>query len=156
MHDHGMTRILPLIARVLLGLVFFVFGLNGFFHFMPRSRRWGPADAFLGALFATGYMFPLIKGVEVVAGALLLAGPLRPARARAARPDRRQHRRLPHLPDPRRGRHVDRRDSSLLWPSSAGPTAAASAASSTPTPPRRVTSAAIARTTPRSPSARAQ
>jgi uncharacterized membrane protein YphA (DoxX/SURF4 family) len=69
-----MTRILPLIARVLLGLVFFVFGLNGFFHFIEVPPHPGPADNFLGALAATGYMFPLIKGVEVVASALLLAG----------------------------------------------------------------------------------
>ena len=31
------------------------------------------AAGFLGALAATGYMFPLIKGTEVIAGALLLA-----------------------------------------------------------------------------------
>jgi putative oxidoreductase len=31
------------------------------------------AGAFMSALAATGYMFPLIKGVEVVAGALLLS-----------------------------------------------------------------------------------
>jgi hypothetical protein len=29
--------------------------------------------AFMGALAATGYMFPLIKGVEVIGGALLLS-----------------------------------------------------------------------------------
>ena len=29
-------RIVIIIARVLLGLVFFVFGLNGFLHFMPN------------------------------------------------------------------------------------------------------------------------
>src|SRR5262249_34985749 len=61
-------------ARIVLGLMFFVFGLNGFFHFLPMGQHEGPAGAFLGALAATGYMFPLIKGVEVIAGALLLAG----------------------------------------------------------------------------------
>ena len=68
-----MTRIAP-VARILLGLVFFVFGLNGFFHFLempPLAERPG---AFMGALAATGYMFPLIKATEVVAGVLLLAG----------------------------------------------------------------------------------
>ena len=68
-----MTRIAP-VARILLGLVFFVFGLNGFFHFLempPLAERPG---AFMGALAATGYMFPLIKATEVVAGLMLLAG----------------------------------------------------------------------------------
>ena len=61
------------ILRYLLGTVFFVFGLNGFLHFLPMPPIEGPAGAFLGALAASGYMFPLIKGTEVVAGALLLA-----------------------------------------------------------------------------------
>ncbi|MCB9539427.1 MAG: DoxX family protein [Myxococcales bacterium] len=59
-------------ARILLGLVFFVFGLNGFLGFMPQPPQPPEAGAFLGALAATGYMFPLIKGTEVLAGALLL------------------------------------------------------------------------------------
>jgi uncharacterized membrane protein YphA (DoxX/SURF4 family) len=61
-------------ARILLGLVFVVFGLNGFLHFLPQPPMSGPPAAFAGALAATGYMFPLIKGTEVVAGALLLSG----------------------------------------------------------------------------------
>ena len=61
-------------ARILLGLVFFVFGLNGFFHFLPQPPMSGPPAAFAGALFATGYMFPLIKATEVIGGALLLSG----------------------------------------------------------------------------------
>ena len=69
-----MTRIAPTVARILLGLVFLVFGLNYFVPFLPTPPMEGPAAAFAGALFATGYMFPLIKGVEVLAGALLLAG----------------------------------------------------------------------------------
>jgi len=64
---------LPSIARVVLGLTFFVFGLNGFLHFLPQPPMSGPPADFAGALFATGYMFPLIKGTEVVAGLLLLS-----------------------------------------------------------------------------------
>ena len=63
-----------LAARILLGLIFFVFGLNGFLQFLPQPPMAGAAGAFAGALAATGYMFPLIKGVEVVCGALLLLG----------------------------------------------------------------------------------
>jgi uncharacterized membrane protein YphA (DoxX/SURF4 family) len=62
------------IAQLFLGLAFTVFGLNGFLHFMPQPQPGPEAGAFLGALAATGYMFPLIKGTEVVAGVLLLLG----------------------------------------------------------------------------------
>jgi len=63
-------------ARVLLGLVFFTFGLDGFLHFVPQpdpSSMPPGAMALAGAFVASGYMFPLIKGTEVVVGALLLA-----------------------------------------------------------------------------------
>jgi hypothetical protein len=61
-------------ARLALGGVFFIFGLNGFLSFIPQPPHAGPAADFLGALAATGYMFPLVKGVELVTGLLLLAG----------------------------------------------------------------------------------
>ena len=65
---------LPTVARVLLGLVFFVFGLNGFLHFLPTpSGMPDGAASFAKALAETGYMMSLVKGTEVVAGGLLLA-----------------------------------------------------------------------------------
>jgi hypothetical protein len=67
------ARFAPSAARLLLGLVFFVFGLNGFLQFLPTPPAPERAMAFMGALAATGYMFPLIKSVEVIAGALLLS-----------------------------------------------------------------------------------
>lgn len=60
------------VVRSGYGLLFLVFGLNGFFHFMPNPDVPADAGAFLGALAKSGYMFPLIKGTEVLAGALLL------------------------------------------------------------------------------------
>ena len=62
-------------ARVLLGLVFFVFGLEGFLHFMPQPTEPPPEAAMsLGmALIKSGYLFQLIKGTEVAVGAALLA-----------------------------------------------------------------------------------
>ncbi|RKH18267.1 DoxX family protein [Corallococcus praedator] len=71
----SLTRFLPTIARVLMGLVFFVFGLNGFLDFIPPPPNLDPADpavAFGIAMKATGYLFWLVKGTEVVVGALLL------------------------------------------------------------------------------------
>ncbi|MCA9535998.1 MAG: DoxX family protein, partial [Myxococcales bacterium] len=69
---------LPTAARLFLGLAFTVFGLNGFLHFLPMPPMSGEPAAFMGALAATGYMFPLIKGTEVVAGLLLLGNRLVP------------------------------------------------------------------------------
>ncbi len=63
----------PLVARIFLGLVFTVFGLNGFLQFLPMPEMPEAAGSFLGALAATGYLFPLIKGTEVTAGLLLLS-----------------------------------------------------------------------------------
>jgi len=65
---------LPTVARVLLGAVFFVFGLNGFLHFLPQPPPPTRALGFVGGLASAGYFFPLLNGTEVVAGALLLAG----------------------------------------------------------------------------------
>lgn len=63
-----------LAARGFLGSVFTVFGLNGFLGFLPQPEMPAAAGAFVGALAATGYMFPLIKGTEVLAGLALLSG----------------------------------------------------------------------------------
>jgi len=70
----------PTAARILLGLVFFVFGLDGFLHFVPQPTTPPPAGAMaLGfALVKSGYLFQLIKGTEVVVGALLLCNRLVP------------------------------------------------------------------------------
>jgi putative oxidoreductase len=67
-----------LAARIVLGLIFLVFGLNGFFHFLPQPPMSGPPADFIGALLATGYLFPLLKGTEVITGTLLLSGRLVP------------------------------------------------------------------------------
>ena len=68
------ARKLPTVARVILGLVFVVFGLNGLLHFLPQPPMPAAAGAFAGALAASGYFFPLLKITEIAAGALLLAG----------------------------------------------------------------------------------
>lgn len=68
------TNTIALVGRLLLGAVFTVFGLNGFLHFMPTPAPSEAGGAFLGALAQTGYMFPLIKGSEVLAGLMLLSG----------------------------------------------------------------------------------
>ena len=38
------------IARYLLGLVFLIFGLNGFLHFIPTPPPPGPGGMFMGGV----------------------------------------------------------------------------------------------------------
>ncbi len=59
-------------AQALLGLVFFVFGLNGFFEFLPMPEMGETAGTFFGGLAATGYFLPVLKIVETGCGLLLL------------------------------------------------------------------------------------
>src|SRR5882757_9745496 len=47
------------IARFLLGLIFLVFGLNGFLHFIPATPPSGTAGQFVGALFVSHYLVPI-------------------------------------------------------------------------------------------------
>ena len=64
----------PAVARLLLGLPLVVFGLDGFFRFLPPPSAPLPegAEAFLGSLAQTGYMIPLIALTQLVAGLLLV------------------------------------------------------------------------------------
>lgn len=64
-------KVVVTIARVLLGLVFVILGLNGFLHFIPGAPPPGPAARFTVAMYATNY-YVLPVGVQVLAGALLL------------------------------------------------------------------------------------
>lgn len=63
-----------LVARIVLGLIFLVFGLNGFLHFLPQPPVPEAAMAFFGALFATGYMIPLLFATQLAGAVLLLVG----------------------------------------------------------------------------------
>ena len=60
------------IARYLAGLIFLVMGLNGFLHFIPFPPPAGVAAQFMGALYASHYLW-VIFAFQVIAGALLLA-----------------------------------------------------------------------------------
>jgi putative oxidoreductase len=60
------------IARILLGLLFLVFGLNGFLHFIPMPPPSGLAGEYMGVLFVSHYLVVVFL-VQVIGGALLLA-----------------------------------------------------------------------------------
>jgi putative oxidoreductase len=65
-------KIAELIARILLGLVFVVFGLNGFLHFIPMGPMpTGLAGEFVDALLKSHYVL-VVSALQVVGGVLLL------------------------------------------------------------------------------------
>src|SRR5207253_1997499 len=65
-------KILTLIARLLLGLIFVVLGLNGFLNFLSMGPMpSGLAGQFIGAL-ALSHYFWVVAALQVVGGALLL------------------------------------------------------------------------------------
>jgi putative oxidoreductase len=64
-------KILNKVSRLLLGLIFLVFGLNGFLHFIPMPPPAGVAGQFFGALFVSNYLVPIFA-LQVISGVLLL------------------------------------------------------------------------------------
>lgn len=64
-------KVAVLIARILLGLIFLVFGLNGFLHFIPGQLPSGLAGQFLNALVQSHYDL-FVSAVQVAGGVLLL------------------------------------------------------------------------------------
>jgi len=64
-------KIAALIARILLGLVFLVFGLNGFLNFLPLPALAGLAGQFIDVLAASRLMI-FVFSLEILGGLLLL------------------------------------------------------------------------------------
>lgn len=73
-----MKKILTLIPRLLLGLVFLVFGGNGLAmvltgaSFFPMPENPPAVQAQMDAFFTIGYLMPLVKGLEVFSAILLI------------------------------------------------------------------------------------
>jgi len=68
-------KYLYLICRILLGIMFVVFGLNGFFNFMHATMppTGNPTGDWMMAMYVTGWL-KVICGFEVVGGLLMLVG----------------------------------------------------------------------------------
>ena len=60
-------------ARLVLGLLFVVFGVNPWLQFLPLPELNEPATAFFSAM-AASYLLTFVKITEVVGGLLLLTG----------------------------------------------------------------------------------
>jgi putative oxidoreductase len=58
------------ISRYLLGVIFVVFGLNGFLNFIPTPPLSGVVGQFVGALFVSHYLIAIMS-IQLVGGILL-------------------------------------------------------------------------------------
>ncbi|MFI5155474.1 MAG: hypothetical protein ACHQEM_04790 [Chitinophagales bacterium] len=66
-------RIWVLIARCLLGFIYLVFGLDYFFHFIPyQALHTGKPGALVAGLKGTGYIYPMMKMIQILGGLSLL------------------------------------------------------------------------------------
>ena len=65
-------KIASLIARILLGLIFLVFGLNNFLHFIPNPPVPALAGQFLGAMFVSHYLH-VVAFLQIIGALLLLS-----------------------------------------------------------------------------------
>ncbi len=66
-------KIAVLIARILLGLMFLVFGLNFLLHFIPMQTPPGLAGQYMGLLFVSHYALA-VGAFQAIGGAILLSG----------------------------------------------------------------------------------
>jgi putative oxidoreductase len=66
-------KVLVLVARILLGLAFLVFGLNHIRPFMPMQMPGGDEGALMGVMFVHKW-FVFYGVVDVAAGLMLLLG----------------------------------------------------------------------------------
>ena len=69
-------KIVAIVCRVLLGLGFVIFGLNGFLHFMPTGPAPAPdslAGKFFASMLGSGWM-KVVAAMQLVGGLLVLLG----------------------------------------------------------------------------------
>jgi len=67
------TKTWVLIARCLLGFLYLVFGLDYFLHFIPyQPLHTGKPGALVAGLKGTGYIYPMMKTIQILGGLSLL------------------------------------------------------------------------------------
>src|SRR5258705_11136138 len=69
--ENPVMRTVSSIAQYLAGVIFLVFGLNGFLNFIPLPPPGGIAGQFMGVLYASHYLW-VIFAFQIFAGVLLL------------------------------------------------------------------------------------
>ena len=62
-----------IICRIVLGLIYLVFGLDYFLHFIPyQPNHTGAAAALKNGLMEAGYIYPMMKFIQIAGGISLL------------------------------------------------------------------------------------
>ena len=89
------------IARYLVGLIFLIFGLNGFLHFIPTPPPPGPGGMFMGGLFLSHELL-VIMALQALGGLPTASKPLCTAHAGRSRCHHHQHRAIPRVYGPKR------------------------------------------------------
>jgi uncharacterized membrane protein YphA (DoxX/SURF4 family) len=67
-------KIASVIARYLLGLLFLVFGLNGFLHFIPQQPPTNPLALQFFVAISASHFAAFFFAIQVLGGLLLLSG----------------------------------------------------------------------------------
>lgn len=67
-----MKKVHVLIPRILLGFMFLLYGLDGFLHFMPPYPLSDKASTLIDAFINSGFLWPMMKAIQITAGILLL------------------------------------------------------------------------------------
>ena len=66
------TDWLPIVMRTIFGAIFLISGTNNYLSFMPDTHYTTEGLAFITALKESGYLFDLIKGMEILGGTMLI------------------------------------------------------------------------------------
>ena len=85
-----------LVARILLGLMFFVFGLNGILHFLPMPPMPDNDASRLAMILTRSHWMTFVALLQVIGGLLLLVGAVCAARPRSPGADPREYPAVPH------------------------------------------------------------
>ena len=99
--ENPVMRTVSAIGQYLAGVIFLVVGLNGFLNFIPLPPPGGIAGQFMGALYASHYLW-VIFAFQVIAAVLLLVNRYVPLAVAVLAPGDRQHSFFPRFDGPER------------------------------------------------------
>lgn len=67
-------KIAVIVVRIVLGLLFLVSVIGFIFNLMPQPKLEQNAMLFITGVMATGYLLPVIKGIELLCAVAFLTG----------------------------------------------------------------------------------
>jgi putative oxidoreductase len=67
-------KIAVIVVRIIMGLLFLVSVIGFFFKLMPQPKLGEGAMLFVTGMMATGYLMPVVKGIELLCAIAFLTG----------------------------------------------------------------------------------